>query len=129
MARDGVIFKWLGGVHPRFQTPHRALVVQGIWASALALSNTYGDLFRRVVYTEWIFFAAMAIGLMLLRRRADYQPAYRIWGYPIVPLVFIVASAVIVYMQITAVPKDSAIGLAVVLAGLPVYLLWSRRPT
>lgn len=126
MSRDGLLFKWLGGIHPRFQTPHRALVLQGVWAAALVFTNTYGDLFRRVVYTEWIFFAAMAIGLMLLRRRADYRPAYCIWGYPIVPVVFVVASAVIVYMQITAVPKDSAIGLAIVLAGLPVYWIWSR---
>ena len=126
MSRDGLLFRWLGGVHPTFQTPHRALLVQGLWAAALAFSNTYGDLFRRVVYTEWIFFAAMAVGLMLLRRRSDYRPSYRIWGYPLVPLIFVAASAVIVYMQITAVPKDSAIGLAIVLAGLPIYWIWSR---
>ena len=126
MARDGLLFSWLGAVHPVFGTPSRALVVQGIWAAALAITNTYGDLFRRVVYTEWIFFAAMAIGLIRLRRRADYQPVYRVWAYPVLPLVFIVASLVIVYTQIAAVPRDSAIGLAIVLAGLPVYFFWSR---
>jgi APA family basic amino acid/polyamine antiporter len=126
MAQDGTLFKWVGGVHPAFGTPHRAIVIQGIWASVLAFTNTYGALFSRVIYTEWIFFAAMAAGLMLLRRRPDYTPAYRVWGYPIVPLVFIVASLVIVVMQIRAVPGDSLIGLGMVLIGLPIYLVWSR---
>ena len=127
MAQDGTLFKWVGAVHPTFGTPHRAIVIQGIWASVLAFTNTYGALFSRVIYTEWIFFAAMAAGLMLLRRRPDYRPVYRVWGYPIVPLVFIVASLVIVVMQIRAVPGDSLIGLGMVLVGLPIYLVWSRR--
>jgi APA family basic amino acid/polyamine antiporter len=127
MAQDGTVFRWLGAVHPRFATPHRAIAVQAVWASVLASSNTYGALFSRVIYTEWIFFAAMAAGLFLLRRRPEYRPAYRIWGYPLVPLLFIVSSLVIVVMQILAVPQDSVIGLGMVLIGLPVYLLWSRR--
>jgi APA family basic amino acid/polyamine antiporter len=127
MAQDGTLFKWLGAVHPTFGTPHRAIVIQGIWASVLAFTNTYGALFSRVIYTEWIFFAAMAAGLMLLRKRPAYRPTYRIWGYPLVPIVFTLASAVIVVMQIQAVPRDSLIGLGMVLLGLPVYFVWSRR--
>jgi APA family basic amino acid/polyamine antiporter len=127
MAQDGTLFKWMGAVHPRFGTPHRAIVVQAVWASVLAATNTYGALFSRVIYTEWIFFAAMAAGLMLLRRRPDYRPLSPIWGYPVVPLVFIAASIVIVVMQVLAVPRDSAIGLGMVLLGLPVYLFWARR--
>jgi basic amino acid/polyamine antiporter, APA family len=127
MAHDGSLFKWVGAVHPRFGTPHRAIVVQGIWSSVLAFTNTYGALFSRVIYTEWIFFAAMAAGLMVLRRRPEYRPVYRVWGYPIVPIVFIAASAVIVVMQLLAVPRDSMIGLGMVLLGLPVYVFWSRK--
>ena len=126
MARDGTIFQWMGAVHPRFGTPHRALAVQAVWASVLAATNTYGALFSRVIYTEWIFFAAMAAGLMLLRRRASYQPAYRIPAYPVIPALFIVASLVIVAMKIAEVPLDSAIGLGLVLVGWPVYLIWTR---
>jgi APA family basic amino acid/polyamine antiporter len=127
MAEDGLIFKWMGAVHPRFGTPYLALVTQAVVASVLAATNTYGALFSRVIYTEWIFFAAMAVGLMLLRRRTDYRPAYRLPGYPVVPVVFVVASLVIVVMQIRAVPADSVIGLGVVLAGLPVYFLWASH--
>jgi len=128
MAGDGLLFRWAGAVHPRFGTPYRAIALQAVWASVLAATNTYGALFSRVVYTEWIFFAAMAAGLMWLRRRPEYQPAYRLPGYPAVPLVFIVSSLVIVVMQVRAVPADSVMGLGMVLVGLPVYFLWARRP-
>jgi APA family basic amino acid/polyamine antiporter len=127
MAQDGLLFRWAGAVHPVFGTPARAIVLQAVVASALAFTNTYGELFRRVIYTEWIFFAAMAVGLMLLRRRADYRPAYRIWGYPIVPIVFIVAALVIVAIQVAAEPVNSAIGLGLVLVGWPVYAAWARK--
>jgi APA family basic amino acid/polyamine antiporter len=126
MARDGTLFGWAGAVHPVYGTPHRAIVLQGVWASVLALTNTYGMLFSRVIYTEWIFFAAMAVGLMWLRRRPDYRPAYRVWAYPVVPVVFVLAASVIVVRQIMAVPDDSVIGLGMVLAGLPVYYIWVR---
>ena len=127
MANDGLLFRWLGAVHPRFGTPARAIVVQAVWASVLALTNTYGALFSRVIYTEWIFFAILAAGLLRLRGRLDYKPVYRLWGTPVVPIVFIAASLAVVVMQMTAAPKDSLIGLAMVVAGLPVYFFWSSR--
>jgi APA family basic amino acid/polyamine antiporter len=126
MAEDGLLFRWLGAAHPRFQTPHRALALQAVWASVLALTGTYRALFTRVIYTEWIFFALMAAGLVVLRRRPDYQPAYRVWGYPVLPALFMLASLVIVAVQVAAEPRNSAVGLGVVLLGLPVYFLWSR---
>ncbi|HUF46586.1 MAG TPA: amino acid permease, partial [Vicinamibacterales bacterium] len=126
MAGDGTLFRWAGAVHPVFGTPHRAIVLQAVWASVLAFTNTYGALFSRVIYTEWIFFAAMAVGLMRLRRRPDYQPAYRMWGYPLVPIVFVVASAIVVVIQVLADPADSAMGLGLVLLGVPVYGFWAR---
>jgi APA family basic amino acid/polyamine antiporter len=127
MARDGVLFAKLGDVSPRFGTPAVALALQAVVAGVLAATNTYGALFSRVVYTEWIFFAAMAVGLMRLRRRAGYRPSYRVPAYPLVPLAFIGASLGVVATQIGAAPRDSAIGLGLVLAGLPIYFLWSRH--
>jgi len=126
MARDGLLFDWLAAVHPTFGTPYRAIVLQAVWASLLALTNTYTALFSRVIYTEWIFFAIMAAGLIRLRQRPGYRPVYRIPGYPIVPIVFIAASAVVVVMQMLASPIDSAWGLGLVIAGWPVYGVWSR---
>ena len=110
MARDGTLFGWAGAVHPQFGTPHRAIAIQAVWASVLAATNTYGDLFRRVIYTEWIFFAAMAAGLMLLRKRSGYAPAYRVPAYPLVPIAFIAASIAIVVMQVRARPRGRRAG-------------------
>lgn len=123
MARDGLLFRWIGVLHPRFQTPHVAIILQAVWASVLVGTGSYRELFTRVVYTEWIFFGMMAAGLFILRRRPGYAPSYRTWGYPVVPLLFIVSSAVIVGNQIAAEPLVSATGLLLVLAGLPVYYL------
>jgi APA family basic amino acid/polyamine antiporter len=127
MAQDGLLFRWLGAVHPAFGTPARAIAIQAIGASALALTNTYTALVSRVIYTEWIFFVIMAAGLLRLRARRDYQPTYRIRGAPLVAGSFIVGSLVVVAVQILERPMNSAAGLGIVLAGLPVYLLWSRK--
>src|SRR5436305_903480 len=127
MAEDGLLFPWLGALHPRFRTPHRALLLQAIWASVLAWFDSYRGLFTRVIYTEWIFFALMAAGLFRLRRRADYQPAYRLWGYPVVPALFILASMVIVVVQVSAEPRSGAWGLGLVLLGLPLYFIASKK--
>lgn len=127
MARDGFLFKWIGAVHPAFGTPHRAIVLQAIWSAVLVATGTYRALFTQVVSTEWIFFAVVAAGLLLLRRRPDYAPVYRLWGAPLVPLVFAVTAVLVALSRVVAHPKDSAAGLVLVIAGLPVYALWARR--
>lgn len=127
MARDGLLARWAAAIHPRFQTPHRAILLQGAWAVLLVSTGTYRVLFTRVVYTEWIFFALMALGLMRLRRRPGYTPAYRVWGYPVIPVVFIVCSAYVVLNQVLTDPRESLVGLLLVGIGWPVYLLWLRK--
>lgn len=127
MARDGLLFRWIAAVHPRFQTPHRAIVLQAIWASVLVATGTYRALFTRVIYTEWIFFGLMVLGLFIQRRRSNYAPSYRTWGYPLLPAVFIIASFFIAANQIVSEPRESITGLGVVALGLPVYYLWARR--
>jgi len=126
MAKDGVVFGWLGAVQPRFQTPHRAIVLQALWATTLVATGTFRALFTRVVYTEWIFFGLMALGLIVLRR--SKQPAtYRMWGYPWLPILFVVSSFAIVLNQIVSDPGESGTGLGIVLVGLPVYFIWARK--
>jgi APA family basic amino acid/polyamine antiporter len=127
MARDGLLVAWAAAIHPRFHTPHRAIILQGVWAIVLVSTGTYRALFTRVVYTEWIFFALMAAGLIRLRARSTYAPAYRVWGYPVVPLIFIICSAYIVINQIATDPAESRMGLLLVGAGWPVYM-WLRKP-
>lgn len=129
MARDGLLFRWLGEVHETYRTPHRAIALQGIWSSVLVLTGTYRALFTRVIYTEWIFFGLMAIGLIVLRRRSGVTRAYEIPGYPVVPIIFAMSAFAIVANQVVSVPVESLIGLGLVLAGLPVYFIWVRRPS
>ena len=123
MAGDGLAFRWLDHVHPVYRTPSRAIVVQAVWACTLAATGAYRELFTRVIYTEWLFFALMAFGVFLLRRRHDYHPAYRAWGYPVVPAVFIAVSLVIVVNQIVRTPIEALTGLGMVAVGVPVYYL------
>jgi len=126
-AQDGLLVRWIGDVHPRFGTPHHAIALQAVWASVLVGTGTYRALFTRVVYTEWIFFGLMAAGIFILRRREGYAPAYRAWGYPVLPVLFIVSTAFIVVNQLVSDPRESAMGLLIVLAGLPVYFFRAAR--
>ncbi len=127
MANDGLWFRWARDIHPRFQTPSKAILLQGVWASVLVWTGTYRALFTRVIYTEWIFFALLALGVVLMRRRPGYQPAWRMPLVPIAPVVFIAASAAIVVNQIAADPLQAAMGLGAVATGFPAYWLWTRN--
>jgi APA family basic amino acid/polyamine antiporter len=127
MARDRVAPPWVGAVHESYRTPHRAIVIQAVWAAVLLSTGTYRALFTRVVYTEWIFFALMAAGLIVLRRRAGYLPRFRVPLHPVIPVLFIVSSLYIVIDQVIATPRESITGLLLVLVGWPVYLFTLRR--
>ena len=127
MARDGMLFRWFGDIHPRYRTPHRAILAQAVWSSVLVATGTYRELFTRVIYTEWIFFGLMALGLFMLRRRSDLQRGYSIWGYPVVPVVFALSSFAIVVNQVLSNVAESAVGLLLVLVGFPVYVLWAKK--
>jgi APA family basic amino acid/polyamine antiporter len=126
MAQDGLLFKWVADVHPTYRTPGRAIALQAAWGVVLVLTGTYRDLFTRVIYTEWIFFGLLAVGVVILRRRPGYAPRWRMPGVPAVPVAFALASFAIALNQIRVDPMNSMIGLLMVVAGLPVYWLWLR---
>lgn len=127
MAQDGLLFRWVGKIHPRYRTPYKAIFLQAFWSSVLVATGTYRILFTRVIYTEWAFFGLMAIGLFVLRKKSGIVRGYRVWGYPAVPVLFVFASFAIVVNQIISDPKESLFGLSLVLIGLPMYYLWSKR--
>ena len=127
MARDGLLFRRVGEIHPRYHTPHYAIAVQAIWACVLVATGSYRVLVARVIYTEWIFFALMAIGLLVVRRRADFAPPFRAPLGAALPLAFATAALLVAASQIVAAPLESLKGLLLVLAGWPVFLLWTRR--
>jgi basic amino acid/polyamine antiporter, APA family len=129
MAQDGLWFRIAGHLHPEFHTPDRAILLQAFWASVLVWTGTYRDLFTRVIYTEWIFFAMLAFGVVLMRKRAGYRPAWRMPLVPLAPMAFVIISAMIVVNQIRVDWQKAAVGLAIVASGIPAYYVWIRlRP-
>ncbi len=126
MAKDGLAFGWLGAVHPRYQTPHRAILLQAAWSAVLVATDSYRNLFTRVIYTEWLFFALLAVGVLLLRRRPNFKTTRPAWSHRVVPVLFIAASLLIVLNQVLTNPRGSAAGLLLVILGLPVYFIWAR---
>jgi APA family basic amino acid/polyamine antiporter len=128
MARDGVFFPSVGRVHPRYATPAVALLIQGGWSILLASTGTYKQLYTYVIFTGWLFYAAAAFAVVILRRkRPNLERPYRVWGYPVVPITFTVAALTIVANALVRSPKESAIGLILVLAGVPIFLIWGRK--
>jgi APA family basic amino acid/polyamine antiporter len=128
MARDGIFFRRLAQVHPRFGTPAVAIVACSAWAMLLAVSGTFEQLLTYVVFVAWIFYGLGALSLFSYRRRAPDAPRpFRVPGYPITPIVFVASAAAIVLNTILAQPGRAAIGLGVVLLGSPAYLVWRRR--
>jgi basic amino acid/polyamine antiporter, APA family len=127
MARDGLFFRTLGDVHPRFGTPAVSIVTGTAWAMVLAVSGTFEQLLTYVVFVGWIFYGLGAACVVVLRRtRPDVHRPFRVPAYPWTPLLFIVAAAALVGNTIVTQPGRAAIGIGVVLLGLPVYVVWRR---
>jgi basic amino acid/polyamine antiporter, APA family len=129
VARDGYFFRTLAEVHPRFLTPGNALIVQAVLSCILLLMvSRFQQLFSIAIFAEWLFYMIAASTIFIFRRRMpDAHRAYRTWGYPVVPLVFILAAAFLLYSTFTENLERSLIGSVVILAGAPVFLFFRRR--
>ncbi len=128
VARDGYFFKALAEIHPRFHTPSLAIVVQAVMAIVLLLiGGAFKDLFSLTIFAEWLFYMIAASSIFVFRAREPKAPRpYRTWGYPIVPALFIVAAAVLLYYTFTDNLRNSILGTLVILAGVPVYGYFAR---
>lgn len=127
MAKDKLFFKGISRVHPKYRTPHVSLVVQGIWASLLTLTGTYDQLFTYVIFASWLFYALGTFGIFVLRRkRPDSPRPYKTVGYPFVPIAFVIVAIWFVYNTVITDPRDSLIGLGLVMLGVPAYIYWKR---
>jgi APA family basic amino acid/polyamine antiporter len=127
MAADGLFFRSLAAVHPRFRTPVRSLWAQSAWAALLAVSGTYSQLYTYVVFASVVFHAAIAAAVFVFRRRRpDLPRPYRTWGYPVVPALFILACLLLIGNTLVESPRESLAGLGLLVLGLPAYV-WFRR--
>ena len=127
MARDGLFFRTLASVHPRYGTPAVSIIAGTAWAMVLAASGTFEQLLTYVVFVGWIFYALGAACVFVLRRtQPDAPRPFRVPGYPWTPLLFIVAAVALVGNTIATQPVRAAVGIGVVLLGVPVYFVWKK---
>ncbi|MEO8188913.1 MAG: amino acid permease, partial [Acidobacteriota bacterium] len=125
MARDGLFPPALSRLHPRFQTPVWAIALQAGWSSVLVAIGNYGGLIDSVVFADWIFFGLAAAAVFILRRRAGGAPPagrFRTPGYPVLPILFVAASVLAVVSAVLSSPQRSAVGVALLATGIPVFL-------
>jgi basic amino acid/polyamine antiporter, APA family len=131
MAEDGLFFKSVGKIHPRFQTPHIAIAFTWALAILFLMFRNFLDLAEAYVLGIWPFLALSVVGLFLLRRRKpDLVRPYKVWGYPVVPVLFVLGTLLVIsdtyYEHFHKQPLITAINLGVILAGLPLYWIWIR---
>lgn len=131
MARDGLFFPTLARLHPRYQTPSAAILFQGVWGIILTLTGRYGDLLDYVVFGDWIFFAGVASTVFVFRSREEARDRstlrFRMPGFPVLPIVFMLAALYVVIGSITSNPANAIKGTALILLGVPVFAYWKRK--
>lgn len=128
MARDRVFFARLAEVHPRFGTPALAIVASSVWAMLLAVTGTFEQLLTYVVFIGWIFYALGGLAIFAYRRRTpDLPRPFRTPGYPLTPLLFVASAAAIVINTVVSQPGRAAVGLGLVLLGVPAFYVWRAR--
>jgi APA family basic amino acid/polyamine antiporter len=132
MAADGLFFKRVAKVHPKTHVPTFAIALQGIVAIVIALSGTYEQILSYVVSTDFLFFGLTGLALFVFRRRRDASDThFRTPGHPVTTALFTAACWIVVLATVAQSPRDSLIGFAILLAGVPAYLYWrsaSQRP-
>ena len=128
MARDGRFFKTVARVSPAFATPGVSILVLSLWASLLVFSGRFEQLFTYVMFASWILYGMTAAAVIILRRkRPDLARPYRTIGYPIVPLLFLLGASCVVFSTLLHAPRESLMGLVLILSGLPFYFHWKRK--
>jgi len=128
MAKDGLFFKKMATVHPRFKTPSVAIVTQAVWSSVLALSGTIEQLFVYIIFSAIIFWVITVAGIFTLRKKQpDLPRPYKTWGYPVTPIIFIIVCMGILINTLFESPLESLVGLGITAIGIPVYFFWRRK--
>jgi APA family basic amino acid/polyamine antiporter len=127
MARDGLFFKSISRVHPRFYTPGASILLLGGWSSLLLLSGQFRELYTLVIFPSWILYGMTAMAVIVLRaKRPDLPRPYKVLGYPLVPALFVLVTLALLYSTLVTSPRESGIGLGLIVLGLPFYDHWKK---
>ena len=128
MAKDGLFFRKVSLVHPRFRTPGFAILIQAVWASILTLVGTFEQIFTFAMFIAIVFWIAATASVFTLRKKfPDLPRPYKTWGYPVVPAVFIIASLGILLNTLIEKPVEALAGILLTVMGIPVYYYWKRK--
>ena len=129
MARDGLFFKRIAEAHPKFRTPHISIIAICIWSIILSLFfGTFEQLFTYVIFGQWIFFGLTVAAVIVLRKkRPDLPRPYKTWGYPVTPVLFILAAVFISMNSFINEFRNAIIGLVIILLGVPAYFYWKNK--
>ena len=128
MSQDGLFFKSVGKLNEKYKTPAMGLIVQAIWTALLCVSGSYSQLLEYIISVELVFYILTIVGLFVLRfKQPDAERPYKVLGYPVLPALYIIMAAWICVVLLRYKPQYTWPGLVLVLLGIPVYLLWSRR--
>ena len=127
MAKDKLFFSKAADVHPKFHTPGNAIMIQGLWASVLALSGTFEEIITLVVFVNFMMWIAASSTVFVLRKKQpELERPYKVWGYPYVPAFFIIFSSAIMINTFFESPQQSLMGIGLTLLGIPAYLYWKK---
>lgn len=128
MARDGLFFAPIGKVHPRWCTPSNSIVAMCAWSALLVLSGRYEQLFTYVIFSTWILYGMATASVIVLRKkRPDLVRPYRTLGYPVVPVLFVLVAVALLASTLRSSPRESLMGIGIILLGLPFYQYWRKR--
>ena len=128
MAKDKLFFSRAADIHPKYHTPNPALWMQGVWACLLVLSGTFDQLTDMLIFAAFFFYGATALGVFIMRRREpDAERPYKVWGYPVVPALFVLFCAALIVITCRTHPREAGLGIVLMLTGVPFYFYWNRQ--
>jgi len=127
-AKDGLFFRSIANVHPNYHTPGVSILALSGWAALLVLSGRYEQLYTYVIFASWILYGMTAAGVIVLRKKSpNLVRPYRTIGYPLVPVLFVLVALVLVLSTLFDSPRESVMGIGLIVLGLPFYFYWKKR--
>ena len=128
MAKDNRVFRYLGKINPKFSTPSRSILINAAWAAVLIIWGTFNKLLFFTGILVWLFFALAVAGLIILRYKFPHiERPFKVWGYPLVPAMFILICTALVINTLVFYPRESLFGLCLAISGIPVFILSQKR--